>query len=169
MACAGEIKTCLISKDLDPAIQNCQRYKRLTPKLPKGTTTQGSDEDLARFVNHRPYFIFAFESQLTLVTIRKTLTDNYSQKQVPIVEQIDAVFCLDRGALLNFGEGRGALKYSTKTSDSVPGFVITRSGGDGTLVDVMSWLSVSMLRIQLPSSPLVPYLIEDKPSGAESP
>jgi len=169
VACAGEIKTCLTSTELNTAIMSCQRYKRVTPKLQRGAIVQRNKEDIARFVDHRPYFIFAFESQLTIDTIQKTLEDNFNENKIPIVEQIDAVFCLDRGTIINFGEGRGTLKYSTKTTKSVPGIVITRSGGPGMLADVMSWLSVCMTRIQLPYSPLVPYLIEDKPIKIESP
>ncbi len=168
VSCCGEVKTNLSSKDIDTLIQSCITYKNLAPKSQKGSSVYGNNSDINRFVNHRPYFLFAFESQLKIEKINEKLNAYYKQHNTPVVQQIDAVFCLDRGAIINFGDGKGSFQYSTMSKKSVPGLVITKYNGEETLIELMSWLSISMLKITLPSSPLIPYLIGDKPMNPKA-
>jgi hypothetical protein len=70
---AGEIKSVLTSTDLGTAIAKSRSFKELTPVIGKCDMTVTCPSDLARFVNKRPYFLFAFESQLTLDTIAREI------------------------------------------------------------------------------------------------
>jgi hypothetical protein len=169
VAAAGEVKTNLNSVDLDNIITSCISYKKLKIIHQAGAQIYSNASDIKRFIDHRPYFLFAFESQLTIETIHSKLCDFYAKHSTPIEEQIDAVFCLDRGAIVNFGDGKGALKWSTTELDSVPGIHITESSADNILLSFLSWLSIAIQRITLPYSPLVDYLIPKKPLGETEP
>ena len=163
VACAGEVKTNLGSTDIDTLIQSCIKFKSLKPLNQKGSMVHASKADIQRFIEHRPYFIFAYQSQLTIETIHSKLNGYYLQNSTPIEQQIDGVFSLDRGSIINFGDGNGMLKYSTKEKNSNPGIIITKMGNKGILLDFMSWLSVSIYRYFLPNSPLIHYLIKYQP------
>lgn len=169
VACAGEVKTNLNSNDISTLIQSCIKYKSLTPLMQKGATIFGNKSDIHRFVEHRPYFIFAYQSQLTIETIHSKLKNYYSTNNIPVEHQIDGVFCLDRGSIINFGDGAGSLQYSTMEKKSIPGINITRVGGDEVLLDLMSWLSVSIPKYSLPNSPLTQYLIKTQPMNPDAP
>jgi len=67
VAAAGEVKTNLSSTDVDTLIQSCMTYKKLEIIHQPGTRISSTTHsDIERFVKHRPYFIFAFESQITI-------------------------------------------------------------------------------------------------------
>jgi hypothetical protein len=168
VACAGEVKTQLTSTELRTTIENCRKYKRLKPSIDRGASVMSNPEDIDRFINHRPFFLFAFESQVTLDFIGQTMAAFYKEHKVDIPEQIDAVFCLDRGSIINFGRGTGTLKYATETAPSVPGLVATRNEARGALIDFMSWLSVCTPRLRLTQSPLVYYLVPEGPMPPRS-
>ncbi|ELB2172868.1 MULTISPECIES: DUF6602 domain-containing protein [Vibrio] len=169
VSCVGEVKSNLNSNDVDTLIQSCIRYKNLSPEIQKGAMIYGNESDIKRFVSKRPYFIFAFESQLTIDTISKKISNYYSENNTPINMQIDGVFCLDRGAIINFGDGKGSLQYSTMEKRSLPGIHVTRRDGSEVLLDLLSWLSASMQKISMPTSPLISYLVKNVPMNPDAP
>ncbi|MCL1093301.1 DUF6602 domain-containing protein [Shewanella kaireitica] len=158
VSCVGEVKTKLNSQDVNTLIESCITYKKIKPVIQRGTMTCSNPEDTMRFVNHRPYFIFAYESQLTLQTIHQKITEHYALNEIPLEHQIDAIFCLDRGAIWNFGNGNGAYHFITDDGSKLPGIHITNDGKDGVLFDFMTWLSYAMPKINMPSSPIELYL-----------
>jgi len=159
VACAGEVKTNLNSHDIDVIINSSIRYKMLTPKVQTGASAFGNKSDIHRFIEHRPYFLFAYESQMTITTIHKKLVSYYSANSIPVEHQIDGVFCLNRGAIVNFGDGEGSYVFLTPDKRSLPGLIVTKNKGEEVLLDLMSWLSVSIPKFTLPSSPLSQYLV----------
>lgn len=126
----------------------------------------GVASDVKRFVDHRPYFIFAYESQLTIQTICNKLIEYYVANNTPVEEQIDAVFCLDRGEVLNMGDGEGLLKWRTDKVESISGIHVTKDHGDEVLLGLMFWLSIVIQRYSLPHSPLVHYLLPNEAQPA---
>ncbi|MFK8010664.1 MAG: DUF6602 domain-containing protein [Marinicellaceae bacterium] len=161
VSCAGEVKTNLASKDIVKLIESCIAFKKLTPKISKGTQISSNPSDIERFVQHRPYFVFAYKSQLKIETIQSQLIDYYNVNNIPISNQIDAVFCLDRGSIINFGDGKGSLKYKTQAQNSIPGFNMTSTNGSDSLIQLISWLSVSIKNLAFSSPPIIPYLINN--------
>ncbi|GAD88970.1 hypothetical protein VHA01S_013_00070 [Vibrio halioticoli NBRC 102217] len=157
VACVGEVKTKLNSQDIDTLIQSCITYKSLKPELQDGMSVHGNRSDIFRFVDHRPYFIFAFESQLAIATIHQKLRDYYLENGTPVEQQIDAVFCLDRGTIWNFGDGTGSYQYKV-SNISQPGLHITNQTNDGVLFDLMSWISSVIPRYTYPRAPIQRYL-----------
>jgi hypothetical protein len=109
VACTGEIKSILTSNELVHILENCLAYKRLSVNIPKGTTIYTNPSDRSRFVEKRPYFLFAFESQLTIGGITDAVQDFNTEKRLAIPHQIDAIFLLDRGCLINLGDGKAGL------------------------------------------------------------
>ncbi len=158
VASAGEVKTNLTSENVKTLVESCKAYKQLTPIIPKGAMIFGNKSDIQRFVHHRPYFIFAFQSQLKIRSIQHNLIEYYVKNDIPVELQIDGVFCLDRGSIINFGDGKGSLRYFSANGENVSGIAVTREGSKGVLLDFMTWLSVSIQRYWLPYSPLVHYL-----------
>ena len=164
VACAGEVKTSLNTAELGKALESALRFKSLNPDIPVGTQCRGNPEDLNRFVNSRPYFLFAFESAITLEKVRDEVNSFNTEKEVPIENQLDAIFVLDRGSIINFGAGNGALKYSVPGNPSLPGYnFLASKEAPKVLVNLLGWLSSTVPKISLPNSPLIKYLMKESP------
>jgi hypothetical protein len=71
VSCVAEVKSVLTSDQLIRALENSLSFKRLSVTLQKGATVFGNREDISRFVEKRPSFLFAFESQLSIGTIKE--------------------------------------------------------------------------------------------------
>ncbi|EHD2271248.1 DUF6602 domain-containing protein [Vibrio cholerae] len=157
VAAVGEVKTNLNSNDINTLIQSCIRFKSITPTNIGGMMGHWSKSDRIRFVEHRPYFLFVYESQLNIETIKQKLQNYYSVNSIPVVQQIDAVFCLDRGTIWNFGDGQGSMEYVV---NGVPqsGLHVTNQDKSSVLFDLMTWFSV-LPRYSYPHSPMQLYLV----------
>lgn len=154
----GEVKTNLNSNDISVLIESCKRFKKLTSKFSNGTTICTNTSDRKRYLEHKPYFIFAYKSQLTIETIYSKLVEYYEKNGTPVEEQIDAVFCLDRGVIINFGDGKGAYQYIVG-EQSIPGLIITKREEGEILLNLLTWLSISIINYQTYQSPLIQYLL----------
>lgn len=154
----GEVKSNLQSKDVELVAKACEKFKALQANIPDGTLySVGPGEDHIRFMDKRGYFLFAFESQLTLEKIKHTLESYYAANGTPVERQIDAVFCLDRGSIFNIGSGDGNLKWF-ENGKSCTGFQIKNSAPDsGTLFHLLRWLSILPARIAVMPSVLQSY------------
>jgi hypothetical protein len=71
VSCVAEVKSVLTGEELERALENSLSFKRLSVSVPKGATVYGNMEDISRFVDKRPSFLFAFESQLSISTIKE--------------------------------------------------------------------------------------------------
>jgi len=69
----GEIKTTLTTKELRNTLKNSVSYKNLKMTHGQGSMVHANQSDLKRFYEHPPFFLFAFESQISLNTIRKNI------------------------------------------------------------------------------------------------
>lgn len=156
VAAVGEVKTNLNSNDINTLIQSCIKYKSITPTNVTGMTGFWNPFDRHRFVEHRPYFLFAFESQLSIDAIHQKLADYYKENLTPIENQIDALFFLDRGTIWNFGDGKGSFQHLINGVPQ-PGLYITNENKDGVLFDLMTWFSI-LPRCSYPHSPMQLYL-----------
>lgn len=78
--------------------------------------------DRERFYSCPPHFVVAFESAQSLSTIVSSImqeTPNVSEKPYG---SIDAVFVLDKGWAINFGDGTGTLQFATESSAPLSGW-----------------------------------------------
>jgi len=157
--CVGEVKTNLNSNDIETLMNSCMRYKKLTTNFIGGLANFNKSDE-KRFLTRKPYFVFVYKSQLKIETIHSKMVDFYSENNIPIEEQIDGFFCLDRGTIINFGDGKGSFHFRMKDNKSVPGIIITKNVGDGILGDLMTWLSATSHKVIYFSSPLTKYLLK---------
>ncbi len=155
---AGEVKAILKKVSLKQALENCKAFKALTPSFTKWDSIVCNDEDLQRFYEKRGFFIFAFKTEMELDTIQKELKEHY--QDAPITEQVDAIFCLDKGAIINFGNGQGALKYSLNGKD-VGGYHKV-AGAEEVIEKFTSWTLCTMPKIFTANNPLIHYCMPVK-------
>jgi len=138
----GEVKTTLTTQELRNTLKNSIYYKKLKMTHGKGSMVHANPSDLKRYYEHPPFFLFAFESQISLETIKKNMETYMNESSLSQIEGIDAVFVLDKGWVINFGDGKGSFQFRTLEGKSIDNWVIKNS--DTVLFDLFSYLSVTM-------------------------
>lgn len=73
VAGVGEVKSVLTSAHLASAIANTRSFRELQPDWGGHTEIVSSGSDADRFYRSPPFFLFAYESQVTLETITEHL------------------------------------------------------------------------------------------------
>jgi len=154
---AAEIKTNLTSAELDESLKKSHVFKLLESDPGIGTITQGNPSDVIRFSKCPPWFLFAFESQLNLSTIKASIERFIEKEKIEKNRLADAIFVLDRGWVINFGDGKGALIFKTPEGISVEGWVWKDS--DSVLFILLGWLHAVMLRMIRFEPVLAKYII----------
>jgi len=147
VSCCCEVKFLLTSSELNKSLRNCEKFKALEPKLDGITTTCTNKEDLKRFVHKRPYFLFCYESQLTLDTVNKNITNYSSQHNLEIESQIDGIFLMDRGSIYNLGNGQGSLRHVGSDARMVSGLLNNPKGKDDRVLhSLIIWLNCVIMQ-----------------------
>jgi hypothetical protein len=147
----GEVKSILTSQELEKTVANALKFRELKC-APRGMTillksmNESYDE---RFVGNPPYFLFAFESQITRETIVKRLVAQNKRS-------VDAVFILNQGAILDLGDGKGDLQVIQPDGTPFSGWHDV--GGANILACLLLWLS-GMPDVQHQGSILSKYLL----------
>lgn len=155
VAAAGELKTTLTGESLQATLEKSAQFKELRAEEVEGTTMNASSPgDITRFVDHRPYFLVAAESTLKLETVAERVRafDLATEGQI-----VDAVYLLDRGWVVNFGDGQGAFQFQT-SAGSVQAWVQREIPPGEVLFDFFVWLSAVMPRFLRLGSPIGKYL-----------
>lgn len=154
--CVGEVKTDLST--LEDSIRKCYQFKSLKIKPTVGQELWCSPYDQKRFYDKRAFFVFAFDSSISVEKIIEKLTFAYRDKE--IVEQIDAIFLLNRGAIINFGEGTGSYQFLKKeTRTPYTGFVQTCTD-QHVIKNFLTWLITTIPRMTYFTHPLIHYLFD---------
>jgi hypothetical protein len=156
---AGEIKSVLTTEELTSSLDKAYNYKKMTMIPPAGAIMNANDSDGKRFYTTPPFFIFAFESQISIKKAYKVVSD-YKKKEYSPGFSADGIFILNRGYMLDMGDGLGAFYVKGKDGKRMKGWTALLS--DKILFDFLSWLSSVMPRMQGGSNILVPYLIDIK-------
>jgi hypothetical protein len=155
VSAAGEVKAVLTAQNLSESLDKAVRFKSLRPLHIPAFGYVG-EQDRNAFGANPPWFIFAFESQLGLEAIYATLRDKQESLE-PNKRIADAVFCLDRGILIDVGEGTSPLAAVGADGSPVTGWVQSRT--DQVLFEFVGWLSVSIPRVLLLQQILTRYLM----------
>ena len=162
----AEIKSALSSKDIKAIVKQAVAFKKIKPAFRAGDMTFTNDVDMERFYNRLPYFLFAYESQLTLETLIASIRAEAASLGAGETGHFDAVFLLDRGAALNLGDGKGAIKMLNAEGAPCAGWSKTTNG---VLMSLIGWLSGVLPSIQRNSPILLPYLVRNlKDTAAEA-
>jgi hypothetical protein len=141
----GEAKTVLTSQQLDLVLQNSYQFKRLRIEAGEGTMINANTSDIKRFYECPPWFLVSFESQLTLPNIKTEIDRFVNRTRVRVDGLVDAMFILDCGWLINFGDGEGSFQVRTPEGTSIRGWVWKES--NSVLFDLLGWLSIVMPRM----------------------
>lgn len=153
--CVGEVKTCL--NNFPKILTHCEDFKNLTVKPIKGMFRQTNPSDAKRFFDKKPYFCFCFDTTLSPKSLLDKLTEYYSE--VPIEQQIDAVFLLGIGAIINFGDGQGALEMG-EGSEKQKGFYFI-DNQDHVVEIFVQWLFAVMQPCFSFINPIMNYLFHE--------
>ncbi len=154
VAAAGELKTTLTGESLQATLEKSAKFKALRAEEAPRTMISSNPGDTTRFVDHRPYFLVAAGSELKLETVAERVRafDLATEGQI-----VDAVYLLDRGWVVNFGDGQGALQFVT-SAGSVQAWVYREVPAGEVLFDFFVWLSAVMPRFVRLGSPIGKYL-----------
>ncbi len=155
----GEIKTSLNTKEIENILNNSYVFKQLETSPIKHSFTASNPSDLNRFYKNPPYFAFAFESPLNLETILENIKRYLQAKKLPynaINKIVDAIFILDKGWLINFGDGQGSFRWEIQPGKFKEGWFLKYSSL--VLFDFMGWLHTVMPRI-IYLQPILPFYL----------
>lgn len=154
----GEVKSTLTSGGLEKVIKGSCKFKQLRIDPGQGSMAKANSSDLERFYKCPTYFLFAWKSDLTLPTIREKIIRAVEENNISNEGLVDAVFILDRGWLINLGDGKGSFKSISPEGKSLPGWIPKES--DRVLFDLLAWLSTVMPRI-IRFDPILPgYMLK---------
>jgi hypothetical protein len=157
---AGEIKAILTSTEFERAFNNSCQFKELVIKPGKGSIIHANQSDISRFYICPPWLLFAFGSQLTLNKISEKLSIVIEKTNVINNKCVDAIFIMDQGWIINFGDGKGSFQFKRENGDSIEGWVYKHS--NNVLFDFLGWLNVVMPRFFRPSPILPEYICAQK-------
>jgi len=160
VSAAGEVKSILTSSELDKTVKKAGKFKSLRPKFFQNDMIQAEQSDVKRFYERRPYFLFAFESQMTIQTIHENIIKSQKKYGLTDTGHIDAVFCLDRGCLFNLGDGEGAFSFNLKSGAKFSNWGFKSE--ESTIVWLIKWLSVCMPRVRTFKNILTHYIFPQK-------
>lgn len=164
ISAGGEIKTVLNTTHLASAIAASRRFKalRLSPEV--GTMIHANPSDTERFYQCPPYFLFAFESEVSFSSILDTVhaaAPDYTVKPYPI---LDAIFVLNKGWAVNFGDGAGAYQFRNAAHESLPGWIYQPS--EEVLYACLVWLYAVMPRMISFSPVIMKYMFPGSGTNA---
>ena len=148
VAAAGEAKSRLTSGNLDEALRNSSQFKLLRPLTPTGTVIRSNPSDLKRFIERPPWFIIADSSDITLERIREKAEAHIGGKGWDINQTLDAVFVLDRGYVINFGDGHGTIGFRRQDGSVQQGWG-TIEDPKSVLATLIVWLSACMPKMNM--------------------
>ena len=166
VAAGGEVKTSLQSLDaLRDSFDKGRAFKNILAEPQHKQVIFVTQEDHQRFIYRRPYFAFFFESKVTLERIWQALQEWDTEAREIDRPAIDAVFILDRGSIVHFGNADGFLKIRLPDGTNGRGYHIQLDGDYGVLPNLLLWLFTSIPRIHVWTPPIVNYLVEEQSAG----
>jgi hypothetical protein len=109
---AAEVKTVLNKPRTIECLESARSFKRLQAKVDGRDLGEHNIEvdDWPRFLFSRPFFAFAYEDTRSLNAIAQNIQDWTTENHVPAEQQIDALFVLNRGIILNLGPNLSVFK-----------------------------------------------------------
>lgn len=138
---AAEVKATLNKTKLTDCLKKAQAFKRLVARV-EDADLQAHNvdaEDWQRYLLRRPFFAFAYEDTRDIRIVQENIEEWVSDNGVPDAEQIDAVFVLGKGIIVNLGAGAGVVELRDTAGDLMSGFV--RKTAQHVSLQLMLWLS----------------------------
>ena len=165
--CAAEIKSKIenVDTDLRDYFDKAQTFKKLLINPDATYELRMLEGDLPRFGFRKPYFGFAFESKVSLPRVMQELR-SWDEELRPVERPaIDALFVLDRGAVVNVGDGQGRIYSLTPSGQRRTGYV-EWSGDDNLLLsNLLTWMFATMPMVHYYMHPASCYLEPNQHPG----
>ena len=164
--CAGEVKSIIKDRNaLRAFFEKARVFKSMLIEPDQGTQVRSHEEDFPRFVWRKPYFGFAFESEMNIDRIVAELR-SWETELRPIDRPVlDGLFVLDRGGTIHMGKGSGQLRSLSRDGKPQSGYVVVRDAGEQVLAQLLLWIYTAMPRIEYYTHPAFPYLRPNPHSG----
>jgi len=153
----AEVKTTLTSDELDKTLKDSLIFRQLDLLPGLGTWVSTNPSDLKRFYKSPPSFLVAFNSQLKLSSVLEHVQSFLKEKGFGVDEintVLDAIFIIDQGSVINFGDGLGAFQLRIDDQGTTGKGWIVRST-DKVLFDMIGWLS-SVMPKMIRHEPILP-------------
>lgn len=107
VAAVGEIKSVLTASNLEEQLSKAAQFRTITPERDGHCEVLAGKEEADRYYRSPAYFVVALESELAIETIAERVSKWPTGERSK--ESLDGVFVLDRGFVVNFGNGASAL------------------------------------------------------------
>lgn len=154
----GEVKASLQMRQVETLFKQAVAFKKLNAIPAKGDLTFSTDTDNQRFVDRRPYFLFAYESVVKPQALIERVLELEQDNKVGATDHLDAIFILGQGAIFNLGDGKSSFVMTQPDGTRIKGWGLT--GRTDSLMPLIAWLSAVMPSIVHLSSIAVPYLVK---------
>ena len=151
-----QVKAVLTSEELERILLNCGSLKKLKRGFGPGDAYFAHKSALSHTVSRIPYFVFAYESALTIETAQRRWQSLLVERKIAPELQPEGIFILDRGALLRTIFADGSIRISRDEAHDPAWY--SEQFDCGLLVAFVSALLTfgrGILRVQ---NPLHPYL-----------
>ena len=158
--CAAEIKSTIsdVNTDLRDFFEKAKTFKQMFIEPDQGIEVRCQEEDFRRFIWRKPYFGFAFESQVSLDRILQELK-SWDEDLRPVERPVlDSFFVLNRGGFMHMGNGKGRLVSLNKDDQPQTGYVRLRQGGEQVLTTLLLWIYATMPKINYATHPAFVYM-----------
>ena len=162
---AAEVKTTLTTAELRDCLEKGRRFKMLEAIPGKSTMLAAPqihgkpNSDIARFYQHRPFFVFAYEGAISGQRLVEILSEEQSAAETDAVPSLDAVCILNKGFAVNVWDGNGAFTYYSLETKKMMTSWVWFDSSDYALLWLLQWLHGAMPRFAIRSSPLMAYLL----------
>ena len=166
--CAAEIKATIanVDTDLRDVFEKAKAFKQLFIEPDQGMDWRARDEDTPRFFWRKPFFGFAFESQVSLDRILREMQSWESDLRLVERPVLDSFFVLDRGGFMHMGNGKGRLVIQNKDGSPLTGYVKVGQQDGQVLTTLLLWIYSTMPNINYYTHPAFVYLRPSSRRGA---
>ncbi len=153
----ADVKSLFTTEELDDVVKKANRFKHIEKLQAKGELALGKNPATDPFYHRPPFFVLAFDNNVSPQTIVDRLRDSEEGNVVPH-RCVDAIFLLGQGFAINLGNGTDVMRFKTVDGREVQGWVWIPS--ESVLSDLLLWLASTEHRTFRSNSPIVPYLSE---------
>jgi hypothetical protein len=135
------VKSKLTTGELANALDAGRRFQQLRVEELAGSMMRGGENVDERFRDCPPFFVFAYECDVSPQTLVDRLdAAGREDGRSPV----DAVFLLGRGIAIDYGDGRDRVKLRLDDGTDLTGWGLTAN--TQTLSQFVGWLSMTMPR-----------------------
>lgn len=161
VAAVGEVKSVLGSREITDLKVKGTKLRALKVRYYPNDMIVANESDRNRYYASPPFFGVALESRYSTDAILESLQTfedlPSSGLEGGVLPPLDALFVLNRGTFINYGDGEGSLQFRYDDGTFCRGW--TFLGSDDVLVHLFLWLHAVMPRVRRWGSVGIPYLI----------